>query len=588
MPHYAKHSLMRRFLALILAISLLMVLAFAAMLFYVRDYSLRSSTQVMNNMLHQAESRIQEYDRVIENAAYTLCYSPTIQGYLQAGSITERIDMADSIRSIHSGTFLAVDSLIGIAAFDADGSYITSSQSNLYSLDGLPEIYRQVKGYVYTGLFPSGSLSGLNKTGFAMLTPVYAFGETSRLLGSRIGTVVFTFDTLHLATILAGSTKEQGYHLVLTDADGRLMAASDAAAAAYYESRLWENAHPAAQITIGLEKGGWQLHGYLPQGVIASASIPLFVVIAITGTIFIVMLLMLILMMRRQILQPISKLSGFMARVPTDQQPRRFKAEADNELGQMIHVMNRMLDELDLKGEQLRRSEAHAYEAEISRKNMEVLAYRNQINPHFLYNTLDCICAMALYHGADEIADVSESLSTMFRYAVKGDSFATVHQEVQYVQEYASIIGARFSGRIRIAISAPEETLPCRTIKLLLQPLVENAVFHGLEKQVGPGNVQVDIRLMPDESLSIRVQDDGVGIAGDTLAALRESIHLAQTDAPAAPGTEKGIGLANIARRIHLYYGPRGSLEINSQAGQGTCVILTLPLLEGEEPCIGL
>lgn len=584
--HNAKHSLMRRFIALLLAMCLIVALSFGAMLAYVSGYSLAASTQVMNNMLRQAEARLKEYCRIIENSAYSLCYSPTIQGYLQTDSLSERIDMTDNLRIVHSGTYLTVDSLIGIAAFDTEGRYLKSSQSSLFTVDGLPERWQDVKGYQYTGLFPAGSLPGINKTSFAMLTPVYALGETTRLLGRRIGTILFTFDTLHLASILVEGTQEQGFHLILADAKGNLLASGSASSAKYYSSRQWKARKPAVELTAALEKGGWQLYGFLPESQLAAASIPLFVVIGITAMVFTAMLVLLITMMRRQILMPISRLSGFMARVPTDRQPKRFKVEVDNELGSMIRVMNQMLDELDKKNTELRRSEAHAYEAELAGKSMELLAYRNQINPHFLYNTLDCICSMAMYHGADEIAEVSESLSTMFHYVVKGDSFATVEQEAAYVQEYTSIIETRFQKRIRIHVDAAMATLSCRTIKLLLQPLVENAVFHGLERQTGPGSVTVYIRMTENGLLSICVKDDGIGMDAQTLFEVRESIRAAQTEAAHAPGTEKGIGLANIARRIHLYYEGKGSMEIESHINEGTCVLLTLPPLEGGTSCI--
>ena len=265
--------------------------------------------------------------------------------------------------------------------------------------------------------------------------------------------------------------------------------------------------------------------------------------VILMGFIFLGLLFLLIATLRRKILRPIAKLSGFMSRVPDDEKPVRFQSQENNELGYMIHMMNRMLDELDQKNEQLRSSEAKMYAMEISRRDMEILAYRNQINPHFLYNTLDCISSIAVYHDADDVAKISESLSTMFRYAVKGEPFALVAQEITYVQEYAAIIGYRFMNRISIQVDASPETLRLRTIKLLIQPLVENAVFHGLERQVGPGTVSVRISLDENRNLAISVSDDGIGIPEEALAALRESIRKAQSEDLTAPSSGKSIGL---------------------------------------------
>lgn len=582
MQHYIGHSLMKRFMTMIIILCVLVVCAFAVMYAYVNSYSYNASVQLMSNMLTQAETRVNEYFRTIENAAYLLCYTTDVQSFLQLDDIRDRIDYADRLRAIHSGTFTTVDSLIGIGTFAMDGKSLHSSGIGLYSIDGLPPQYLDITGYVYSDYYDADRLDGQKQGGFTMITTVYSFDTSSRLLGKKLGLVAFTFDNFYLSSILTESKEDAACYLLLADGSGNLLACNNTEASAYYRGKGWEQHKPAAQMSIPLKRGGWQLYGYLPKTVMLSATRPLFVVISVTAALFLLMLCLMISMMRKQILKPISQLSGFMAHVPSDVSPVRFAVTTDNELGQMIGVMNRMLDELDEKSEQVRHSEAHAYEAEIFRKDMEVLAYRNQINPHFLYNTLDCICAMAMYHGADQIVKVSQSLSTMFRYAVKGDSIATIREEIAYVQEYALIIGARFTERIRIRVTAEESTLPCRTIRLLLQPLVENAVFHGLEKQIGEGTVSVSISAAEGEKLTITVQDDGIGIDAQTLSELRKNISLAQSDAPAQPSTMKSIGLTNIARRIHLYYGTSGQINIDSTEGQGTRVTLVLPPLEGE------
>lgn len=555
------------------------------MLLYVHNYSLRSSSQVLDNLHRQTLVRIEEYYTSIENQVYTICYSPTLQEYIQTDSIEERIDMLASLKSLHSGAYLALDSLIGIAAFDTEGELIRSSMENLFR-DHLPGEFTDVINYHYV-FAPSDSL-GLSRNSFAALSPAYSLIPKSRLLGDRIGTVVLTFNTDHLTSIVRNNNLPDYFYLVLTDPLGNIITASSSMAMSYYQSHIWEQEKPASYIHSTLPQSGWQLHSFMPHSFLRDEIKPLLAIISVTGCIFFSLLLLLIYMLRRKILHPISKLSGFMARVPMDRQPVRFEANENNELGAMIYVMNRMLDDLEQKSQQLQNSQAKAYAMELARKDMEILAYRNQINPHFLYNTLDCICSMAMYHGIEEIAGISESLSTMFRYAVKGDSFATIRQEISYVQEYAAIIACRFMGRINIHIDAAPETLALRTVKLLIQPLVENAVFHGLERQVGTGNVYVQTTITDEETLLISVRDDGIGIRCDVLELLQKGILDAQTDDPTAPQAEKSIGLRNIARRIHLYYGSRGIISIYSTEGTGTNVTITLPLTEGENACIEL
>lgn len=580
-----KSSLFHQFILLSVVICCIVAISFCTMLLYVRRYSLRSSSQVLDNLHTQTTLRIEEYYTAIENGAYTICYSPTLQEYIQTDNLESRIDLFTNIKSLHSGLYLSLESLIGIAAYDMDGVYLNSTMENFFSTETLPEEWSDVTGYCYTDLNVPGNSLGITRNNFALLAPVYELLPNTRLLGSLMGTLVLTFNTEHLTSIIKSNNPSANTHLILTDADGKLICASSNAAISYYENRTWEQKSPVSSIESTFSKSGWRLYSFMPQSFLREEVKPLLLIVSVTGCIFLLLLFLLLLMLRQKVLRPISQLSGFMEKVPMDEQPSRFETNANNELGAMIHMMNRMLEEIELKNEHLRNSEAKLFATELSRKDMEILAYRNQINPHFLYNTLDCICSIAMYHGADDVAEISESLSTMFRYAVKGGSFATISQEVNYVQEYASIISHRFRNRITIHVDAAPETLSLQTIKLLIQPLVENAVFHGLERQVGSGNVYIKISFQADENLVISVYDDGIGIQDEKLESLKEGILAAQAEVLTVPSTEKSIGLCNIARRIHLYYGDKGIIRIHSTEGTGTVVTIILPLLEGGSAC---
>ncbi len=583
---FAQHGLLRQFILLSSVICFIVCTVFCIMLFYVKSYSLDSSRQVLENVHSQTALRLEEYFSMIEEESYVICYSTAVQEYLRISETDAQLALSDSLLSLHSGAYLILDSLTGISAFDPDGRPAFSSRTSLFTQQGLPEAVRDITSCHYTDLFASGSAPEITRPSFAVLSPIYELLSGTRLLGKRIGTLSLTFSTDHLRAILKSGGTPDKIYLILTDSAGDVIAASSNAATAYYQSCLLQNISPAAALDSILFPDGWHLYGYLPHSFLNDEMSLLLSLVILMGFIFLGLLFLLIATLRRKILRPIAKLSGFMSRVPDDEKPVRFQSQENNELGYMIHMMNRMLDELDQKNEQLRSSEAKMYAMEISRRDMEILAYRNQINPHFLYNTLDCISSIAMYHDADDVAKISESLSTMFRYAVKGEPFALVAQEITYVKEYAAIIGYRFMNRISIQVDASPETLRLRTIKLLIQPLVENAVFHGLERQVGPGTVSVRISLDENRDLAISVSDDGIGIPEEALAALRESIRKAQSEDLTAPSSEKSIGLTNIARRLHLYYGEAGSIRISSTPGSGTTVTVILPTKKGGASCI--
>jgi len=198
------------------------------------------------------------------------------------------------------------------------------------------------------------------------------------------------------------------------------------------------------------------------------------------------------------------------------------------------------------------------YEAALVRNQLEILAYRSQINPHFLSNTFECISGIAMSREAPEIVEMSAALSQMFSYAVKEADFVTVAEELAHIEYYALIIGYRFMGRIKINIEVEENAEQCRIPRLILQPVVENAVFHGLEPKIGEGNINMAV-VVNGGYLYIRISDNGVGA---------ERIEASKSD---------GIGLANIIRRLNIFYGDKAEIKINTALQEGCTVVIKLP-----------
>lgn len=215
------------------------------------------------------------------------------------------------------------------------------------------------------------------------------------------------------------------------------------------------------------------------------------------------------------------------------------------------------------------------YEMELASKQWELDALRSQINPHFLYNTLEYIRGMALYHGVSEISETALALARLMRYSIKGAEMSTLGEEVDCLRRYVTIIVHRFSQRIEADIECGEDLHHCVVPKMLLQPLVENAVLHGLEPKLGKGCVKVRFRREGD-MLHCLIQDDGIGIQAEELSSLQEAL------AQETRERNTGLGLHSIQRRISLIYEnePKARLDIESTSGLGTCVRLCIPMME--------
>jgi len=223
----------------------------------------------------------------------------------------------------------------------------------------------------------------------------------------------------------------------------------------------------------------------------------------------------------------------------------------------------------------------------LSNRQAQYLALQNQINPHFLYNTLEAIRGDALSAGLDNIADITEALATFFRYTISNmDNLVSLEEELGNAENYFAIQNYRFGDRIGMQVDIEagcDDCLDFQIPKLTLQPIIENAIIHGLEYQVGPGKVSVHIG-SDGQRLLIEVTDDGVGMSESTLAEINQRL----TSPSVTQGRDEkirkgGIALVNVDHRIKLLFGELYGLRVSSIVGFGTRVEITLPIRRAGE-----
>lgn len=223
----------------------------------------------------------------------------------------------------------------------------------------------------------------------------------------------------------------------------------------------------------------------------------------------------------------------------------------------------------------------------MNKRQAQYLALQNQINPHFLYNTLESIRSETLLAGLQEVADMTESLATFFRYTItKVENLVSVEDELQNCETYFSIQQYRFGERLKLEIRcAPEEReeiYRCRLPKLTMQPILENSIIHGTELKVGTGHLTIYLE-RTEKRLLIRISDDGLGMDEETLAKINQRMGKGNFDI-ALQEKEKGGGLAlaNVNNRIRLLFGEEYGLHVFSIPGAGTDVEITLPAISSD------
>ncbi len=223
---------------------------------------------------------------------------------------------------------------------------------------------------------------------------------------------------------------------------------------------------------------------------------------------------------------------------------------------------------------------------QMNKRQAQYLALQNQINPHFLYNTLESIRSEALVSDIPSIADMTEALATFFRYTIsKVENLVSVEEELQNCRVYFRIQQYRFGERLNLHVlydpADEEEILRCRLPKLSMQPLLENAIIHGTELKLEQGNLTIALELTK-KRLVIRISDDGVGMDEATLAKLNGKFGN-RIGAPNPTEERKGgLALVNVDERIRLLFGEEYGLHVFSQQGVGTDVELNLPAVTSD------
>ena len=261
---------------------------------------------------------------------------------------------------------------------------------------------------------------------------------------------------------------------------------------------------------------------------------------------------------------PIARLEKFAAALAGGDLQARAPETPVTELHELTQSLNSMAGRLqDLIDENRREQE--------NLKKSELRALQAQINPHFLYNTLDAIVWLAEAGQTREVIHITRALSDFFRISLsQGKDWIPLSEEIKHLTGYLTIQKIRYRDILDYEIGIPEELGSCQVLKLLLQPLVENAIYHGVKHRRGRGLVRVTGR-MEDSWLILEVQDNGAGMTPERLMQVRDGLC-------GDGGESAGYGLFNVNKRIQLYYNQPQGVWIESQVGEGTTVTLKLPV----------
>ncbi|MCB6644165.1 histidine kinase [[Clostridium] scindens] len=265
------------------------------------------------------------------------------------------------------------------------------------------------------------------------------------------------------------------------------------------------------------------------------------------------------------IIRPIHKLNQEIESIDYEHDKPQIRTSLKNEIGSIASHVNTLLERVYSLNQHNIASQARLYEMELSKKQTQLYAYQSQINPHFLYNMLQCMRGISLMHGIREVAQICTNMADLFRYSIKGAFLVYLEDELSIIDKYLYMIRVRFQDKITYSLEIAEDTKKCKIPKMILQPLVENSIFHGLESIEDNGFIHIRT-FREGDGLFITIQDNGIGFDEVTLKELEELLSQdIPSDINATFNEAKGLGIINIHNKIRLYEGTEYGISILSR-----------------------
>ncbi|MBN2980946.1 cache domain-containing sensor histidine kinase [Cohnella algarum] len=590
---FAKMSL--RWKLLLLSILMITVpLSLQGIVTY-REFSSSTERRATENTVQITEQINRNLDRTLaemQRLSLTPLYDPNVVAILNkyggasSAGIRPTIEEREKMFLYISGAAYGLQEVKGIQIIAGNGFIFTNVDSTLMKfadIGALPwsEKVREADGA--WALIPPHSL------GHYIPGDPDEYFSVARMLrepGSnrQLGMIVIDLKLDVFRTILANYRFEENGNLFVMNGSNDLffektsgetdpsLARDLRAVSATYGSGVYERA-PGGQrfITVvdNSSYSGLKVIAYIPESVLLQETKQLQKFTIFIAVLFVAAACLIAIFFAYRISQPLVKLKQKMLLVETGNFKQSVPVETQDEIGQLGRGFNRMAEEIN-------RLVNEVYAVEIREKEAELASLQSQINPHFIYNTLESINMMALKRNNYEVSDMVTALGGMLRYTVtQSGRTVALEEELASVGAYLKIQQLRYGERLRVRFDVEPGTERLQVPKLLLQPIVENAIFHGIGDREEGGEIWISTAAFEDELLII-VRDDGIGMDDGQIERLRQSLLV-----PDPPGARKrGLALRNIAQRIRLMFGPEADLHIDGSPGMGMAFTITIPAVE--------
>lgn len=529
----------------------------------------KTTQNYLESSLGQVGENIDGYLDQIEKSAFLVSSSTDFLSYYSNVSPSQNTNIVSSMFEIANSLSTYLPSFVDIAAVSTDGSMHSYHSGYSYS------VFSELKNY---GIFAADD----NSRGFIFLSetpassecfvyyfPIQDFAIQSSPVSEKTATAFYLFSKDTLKDYLNASQKHFATYQLRYD-DQIVCRASDEASPASSRD----------QSSLALQNRNFTLTGTL-QTYFFSTSTPF-----VYGVIFLFFLLFIVFyllkvnrLVTNYINTPITALLTELSQFDSIGCQTLLEQTNVAEFNQIVQTTNQMIQALQESSREILHIQDHLYEVELREKETELYALQSQMNPHFLYNTLECIRGLATIGRMEEIKTIVQHLSAFYRYSTSPEPFVTLMDEIENVYKYLEIYQIRTDGSLSYHIDIDDDLLECDTVRMILQPIVENCIKHGFTSRLDGATIQILGACTDENHLLLRVIDNGCGMDYQQLTLLRQQLEYSFNES--LMRGNKHLGLYNVNRRIKLLLGPEYGLSVFSNSN-GTEVDISLPLVRSQ------
>lgn len=559
---------------LLSAVVILNILATQIFTWSMKDEFNRNTLQLIN----QVEDSVEFYVRDMENIIYYLTQDSEVVNFFSNGN--EKNVNVNKIKKLLSVYKSSHPDIAGILLVDGNGNHLSNSLNKL-SRDSLIEEqwYKQALGRegeltllsrpIGRNIVSENDYSGDNIT--AIVKAIY---KDNRFQGVILIDLNLEFMKNIIKDVGIGN---KGFVCIMDDNGDIVYAPNNDIVYRINPSWFKDNEVKNIIKTIKAEKyqiqytysdyTKWKTLGILSLNETLKPVYNIHKFTFIFALIILFLGISISIVITNSITKPIEKLRFLMKRAEEGELDVSFNSKYDDEIGQLGKSFNKMINStknlINL-----------VYVEQQKKREAELKILQSQIKPHFLYNTLDTIQWIAIEHGSDEIVSIVRSLTNLFRIGLsKGKEQITVAEEIRHVDSYLRIQLSRYEDKFIYEFNIDDDLKDLKVTKIILQPIVENAIYHGIKTKRGKGRISIDI-YREDDDLIFKVIDDGIGIPEQTLKYLSNTLENIENR------QEIGYGLFNVHERIKLTFGKKYGVSIFSDEGKGTEVIIRHPIIK--------